>query len=100
MLNELCLSSVHPWVHLLPQASGLGMPAFPKAAEPHIGEAELAAPGSTQGTHPPSDCQGLPAPWPRLMACHALPGAGSSGKQAGAMALITHTITSALRHPC
>lgn len=42
MLNEPCLSSVHPWVHLLPQASGLGMPAFPKAAEPHTGEAALA----------------------------------------------------------
>lgn len=56
--------------------------------------------GSAQGAHTPLHCHGLLVPCPGLMAFHALLGAGGSGKRAGAIALITYTITSALRHPC
>lgn len=119
------MPSAFPCLHLLPEVSELGMsaskgktwarglpqaaapqvgkaaePHVGKAAEPQVGKAAFAASSFTQGAHIPSDGQGLPASCPRLTGLHALPGAGSSGEWAGAVALITHTITSAPRHPC
>ena len=83
-----------------PQVGKAAAPHVGKAAEPQVGKAAFAASSFTQGAHIPSDGQGLPASCPRLTGLHALPGAGSSGEWAGAVALITHTITSAPRHPC
>lgn len=73
---------------------------LPKVAEPQAGEAALAAPLVCPRSPHSFGLPGAACPMLRPTAFHALLDAGGTGKQAGSVALITHTITSALRHPC